>query len=82
MALLNAASPATTGKALRTLTIGALAALAGCQTPAPSPVAPPAGPAGPIFTATAFNAIPGWNEDRPEAAWPAFRVGCAALVKR
>jgi len=82
MALLNAASPATTGKALRTLTIGALAALAGCQTPAPSPVAPPAGPARPIFTATAFNAMPGWNEDRPEAAWPAFRVGCAALVKR
>jgi membrane-bound lytic murein transglycosylase A len=64
------------------LAIAALVALAGCQAPAPSPITPPAAPARPIFTATGFAAVPGWNEDRPQAVWPAFRVGCAALVKR
>jgi membrane-bound lytic murein transglycosylase A len=29
----------------------------------------------------AWNALPGWYDDRPEEAWPAFRVGCAALVR-
>ncbi|HKP66401.1 MAG TPA: murein transglycosylase A, partial [Casimicrobiaceae bacterium] len=36
----------------------------------------------PIFTAVAYTALPGWNDDRVQAAWPAFRVGCTALVKR
>ena len=26
--------------------------------------------------------MPGWNDDRQDAAWPAFRVGCKALVAR
>jgi membrane-bound lytic murein transglycosylase A len=82
MALLDAGSHAIAGKVRQTLAIAALAALAGCQAPAPPPITPPAAPARPIFTATEFAAVPGWNEDRPQAAWPAFRVGCAALVKR
>jgi membrane-bound lytic murein transglycosylase A len=24
--------------------------------------------------------LPGWNDDRVQDAWPAFRAGCAALV--
>ena len=54
--------------------------VAACQTP---PVVAPAAPAGRVlFTAVAFANVPGWSDDRPQAAWPAFRVGCAALVAR
>jgi membrane-bound lytic murein transglycosylase A len=35
-----------------------------------------------VFSATTFAALPGWSDDRVEAAWPAFRVGCEALVAR
>jgi len=35
-----------------------------------------------MFTATTFAALPGWSDDRVDAAWPAFRVGCKALVAR
>ena len=28
----------------------------------------------------AWPALPGWNDDRVDEAWPAFRAGCAALV--
>ena len=55
--------------------------------PAPPAVAPPAvvpPPAAPSLPATyrpvAWSALPGWDDDPVEAAWPAFRVGCKALV--
>jgi membrane-bound lytic murein transglycosylase A len=69
---------------LRALAVAALVVGAGCQTPtAPPPtVAPPAGPARAVFAPTSFESVPGWNDDRPQAAWPAFRVGCSALVNR
>jgi membrane-bound lytic murein transglycosylase A len=35
-----------------------------------------------VFTPVAWGDLPGWNEDRVEEAWPAFRVGCSALVAR
>jgi membrane-bound lytic murein transglycosylase A len=35
-----------------------------------------------LFSATTFAELPGWSDDRVEAAWPAFRVGCEALVAR
>jgi membrane-bound lytic murein transglycosylase A len=62
---------------------------AGCQT-APVPVTPPtpvpptvpapAAPPRPIFTPSAWTEIPGWNSDPVDAAWPAFRIGCRALL--
>lgn len=56
-------------------------ALAGCQV-APPVVTPPAGPPHAVFTRTNYAELPGWNDDRVAAAWPAFRVGCKALVAR
>ncbi len=63
---------------------------AGCQTApaperAPPPVVPPAppvpaAPPRPVFTAAAWADLPGWNNDALEAAWPAFRIGCRALL--
>lgn len=35
-----------------------------------------------MFTAVTYRALPGWDDDRQAAAWPAFRVGCKALVAR
>ncbi|MEO9135998.1 MAG: murein transglycosylase A [Casimicrobiaceae bacterium] len=68
----------------RAAIVTALAALAGCQVaPTPPPaVAPPQGPARAVFTPTTYRELPGWNDDRQQAAWPAFRVGCKALVAR
>lgn len=54
-------------------------ALAGCV---PQPVVPPPGPAHAIFTPTTYAKLPGWNDDRQNAVWPAFRVGCKALLAR
>ena len=34
----------------------------------------------PVFTPTAWTDVPGWNGDAVEAAWPAFRIGCRALL--
>ena len=56
-------------------------ALAACQVAPPQPVAPTA-PAQPTFTATSYRDLPGWDSDRVQDAWPAFRVGCKALVAR
>ena len=64
---------------IRTLAVAALAVLAGCQV---TPTPPPAVPARAVFTATSYRELPGWNEDRVQATWPAFRVGCKALVAR
>jgi Membrane-bound lytic murein transglycosylase len=64
---------------------GALAlAVASCQvTPTQPPaVAPPQEPVRAIFTPAAYGDLPGWNDDRPQAAWPAFRVGCRRLAAR
>jgi membrane-bound lytic murein transglycosylase A len=51
---------------------------------APPPVAavpPPAAPSLPAqYTPAAWSALPGWSEDRVAEIWPAFRVGCAALL--
>jgi len=69
----------------------ALAALiAGCVTtpppPAPTPPTPPAPTPAPAalpasYRAVAWSALPGWNEDRVQEAWPAFVAGCGALVR-
>jgi len=63
-------------RSLRSLLIAAAGALlAGCQT-APPPVAP--APA--AFTQVGWDALPGWRDDRPDAAWPALLIGCRKLV--
>ena len=57
-------------------------ALAACQATPPQPVAPPSTSAQPTFAATTYRDLPGWDRDRVQDAWPAFRVGCKALVAR
>jgi membrane-bound lytic murein transglycosylase A len=60
--------------------------MAGCQTVAPPTPAPPTPmPAPPptpraTFTPVPWTAVPGWSTDTVEAAWPAFVVGCRALL--
>ncbi len=60
--------------------------LAACAVtpPAPPPKPPPAVPAVPSlpaqYRAVSFDALPGWRDDAVEAAWPAFLVGCKALL--
>lgn len=50
--------------------------------PAPPAVAPPSIPSLPArYEPVAWNALPGWNDDRVEEAWPALVAGCAALVE-
>jgi membrane-bound lytic murein transglycosylase A len=66
--------------ARRALALAVAVLVAACQTPTVIPTPAPPGRA--LFTAVAFANVPGWSEDRPQAAWPAFRVGCAALVAR
>ena len=65
------------------------ALLAGCVTApappvAPAPPAPVPAPAAPSLPAAyrpvPWSALPGWEDDPVQAAWPAFRVGCTALV--
>ncbi|HEX9302445.1 MAG TPA: murein transglycosylase A [Casimicrobiaceae bacterium] len=59
--------------------------VAGCATrppevtPTPTPTMRPSLPAS--YRAVDWTALPGWSADRVDDAWPAFRVGCAALVK-
>ena len=60
-------------------------ALAGCQTvappPSPTPVpAPPVAAPRAVFAPAAWSDLPGWNDDSVAAAWPAFTVGCRALL--
>jgi len=33
-----------------------------------------------MYVRAAWAALPGWNDDRVDEAWPAFRAGCTALV--
>ena len=63
---------------VRAAFVASVLALAGCVTP---PVTPP-GPLHAVFTPTTFDALPGWRDDRVADAWPAFRIGCKALVAR
>lgn len=72
----------------RAITV-ALAALvvAGCQTlPPPAPAPAPPAPTPPVenpratFTPVPWNALPGWSADKVNAAWPAFLIGCRALL--
>ena len=72
--------PARTAS-LRAAAFAALAALAGCQVTPPT-IAPPAAPPRAVFTPAAYAQLPGWSGDRLDAAWPALRVGCKALVAR
>jgi membrane-bound lytic murein transglycosylase A len=75
------------------LAAAALSTVASCVSVPPSPppappvVAPPSMPAPPVapslpaaYAPVAWSALPGWNDDRVEEAWTAFRAGCAALV--
>jgi membrane-bound lytic murein transglycosylase A len=66
-------------------------ALAGCvaappappPTPVPPTLAPPAAapPSLPAkYVPVDWGAVPGWTDDRVDEAWPAFRVGCDALL--
>ena len=68
---------------VRATLVAALAALAGCQVVPTTPpaIAPPVTPHA-VFTPTAYADLPGWSDDRVEAVWPAFLVGCTALVAR
>jgi membrane-bound lytic murein transglycosylase A len=61
--------------------------LAGCQVApvvppvvVPPAVAPPTPPPKPVFTPSAWNELPGWSTDPVAAVWPAFRIGCRALL--
>ncbi len=53
-------------------------ALAACVATPPAPPAAPSLPA--RYEPVAWSELPGWSVDRVREAWPAFRVGCAALV--
>jgi peptidoglycan lytic transglycosylase A len=58
-----------------------LSMLSACQV-AP-PVQPPRVPepaSRAVFAPVGFDALPGWGDDRLEAAWPALLIGCRALV--
>jgi len=48
---------------------------------APPAVTPPAAQSLPAaYRPVSWGALPGWEADEVQAAWPAFRVGCKALV--
>ena len=65
--------------------IAACIAITGCQTvspPAPAPIAVPPAPSSPraVFTPAAWTELPGFAADPVAAAWPAFVIGCRALL--
>jgi len=56
--------------------------LSACQV---APVKPPPArvpPTRAVYTPVAFDALPGWTGDAIDAAWPAFLIGCRALLNR
>jgi len=68
--------------ARRALALACALVLAACQAPQVKPPSPPA-PAATgraAYEAVAFAALPGWSSDAVDAAWPAFLVGCRALL--
>jgi membrane-bound lytic murein transglycosylase A len=65
------------------LRVALVALVAGCQTvPPPKPAPEPPPPERVQFTPVSWSELPGWSEDPVAAAWPAFLVGCKALVAR
>ena len=69
---------------LRAVLVAGVVLLAACQTVPPAPAPAPKPPAVPVarFTAVDWTDLPGWSDDPVAAAWPAFQVGCRALVAR
>ena len=75
---------------LRLLAVLAVALATACQTVPPAPPAPPSSPPTPSpqasaparakFTPVAWTELPGWSNDPVAAAWPAFMIGCRALL--
>ena len=64
---------------MRILALSVTLAITGCQV---APTVAPPGAAHAVFSAATFRDLPGWTSDRVQTAWPAFRVGCKALVAR
>jgi membrane-bound lytic murein transglycosylase A len=57
--------------------------LAACQVaPVAPPEAPPKPPPAPVYEAVPFAAIPGWQDDALDDAWPALLVDCQAMLAR
>jgi len=48
--------------------------------PAPAPAPTPAAPPRAEFSRVPWSALPGWTTDQVDAAWPAFGIGCRALL--
>ena len=48
--------------------------------PAPAPLVTPSAAPRADFSRVAWSALPGWTTDNLEAAWPAFEIGCRALL--
>ncbi|HXR57022.1 MAG TPA: murein transglycosylase A [Casimicrobiaceae bacterium] len=61
------------------LLVAVALSLAGCV---PPPAVTPQAPVRAVFTPATYAALPGWRDDLIATAWPAFRVGCKALVVR
>jgi len=93
----NSATPASRkihsiASRLRLLTVAVpLAVLAACATPPVAPPAPPraatppaAVPVAPTLQlrAVPFADLPGWRDDTPADAWPAYLASCTALLAR
>lgn len=78
-ALLGAASRALTSLlAAGALTLGALT-LSGCVVPPAPTVSETAAEAS--YTPVGFDALPGWRDDQPSRALPAFLASCAVMER-
>jgi len=66
-------------RAAQSMLVACALALAGCV---PPPAVTPQAPVHVVFTPATYATLPGWRDDQVAAAWPAFRVGCKALVAR
>ncbi|MCF4166836.1 MltA domain-containing protein [Zavarzinia compransoris] len=62
--------------------VAVAAALAVALCLAPEHAAPPAPPDRLVLIPAGFADLPGWDEDRLDEAWPAFRLSCARLLRR
>ena len=80
-----ACAPRTAQGRLAWPLLAALLLAGGCATIAPPPPPKPpveAASLPPRFAAEPWSALPGWNDDRVEEAWPAWLVSCRALTAR
>ena len=80
-----ACAPRTAQGRLAWPLLAALLLAGGCATVAPPPPPKPpveAASLPPRFAAEPWSALPGWNDDRVEEAWPAWLVSCRALTAR